>query len=115
MSLWILNLTHLWPTVLLTPLTLFRWMARQDRKISGAIKAYSEYVKAAKGGWLVGNTYSIADIAVGCSLEWVDFFSLCKDWKKQYPELAKWWGELSKRESFRQTVPVMFDMKDKVV
>lgn len=90
-------------------------MARQDRKIAGALKAYSELVKAANGGYLVSNTYSIADIAVGCAIEWVDFFGLCKDWKEQYPELAAWWAKLSQKETFKQTVPVMFDMKDRVV
>lgn len=92
-----------------------RWLARQDRKISGAMKAYSEYVKAAKGGWLVGDTYTIADIAVGCAVEWVDFFELCKGWREEHPELATWWEKLSRRESFKDTVPVMFDMKDPVI
>lgn len=79
------------------------------------MRAYSEYVKAANGNWLVGDTYSIADIAVGCAIAWVDFFGISKDWKEQYPELADWWKKLSQRDSFQQTVPVMFDMKDRVV
>lgn len=95
--------------------SLNRWLARQDRKISGALKAYSAYVKSADGGWLVNSTYSIADIAVGCALAWVDFFGLEKEWHSQYPELAAWWEKLSQRPSFKDTEPVMFEMKDKVV
>lgn len=80
------------------------------------MKAYSAYVKSAQGGdYLIDNTFSIADIAVGCAIDWVDFFGVCEGWRKKYPELASWWEKLSQRESFRQTVPVMFDMKDRVV
>lgn len=79
------------------------------------MKAYSEYVKAADGKWLVEDTYSIADIAVGCAIAWVDFLKVSKDWRGEYPELAKWYEALSKRESFEQTAPVMFDVKAKVV
>lgn len=79
------------------------------------MKAYSEYVKSAKGDWLVDQTFTIADIAVGCAIEWVDFFGVCQGWKNEYPELATWWEKLSQRDSFKQTVPVMFDMKDRVV
>ena len=63
----------------------------------------------------MGGVYSIADIAVGCAVEWVDFFDLCEGWREGYPELGKWFEELSQREAFKQTKPVMFDMKDKVV
>ena len=85
------------------------------RKIEGSMRAYSEYVKAAKGGWLVEDTYSIADISVGCAIEWVDFFGLCEGWREQYPELAAWWDKLKERETFKQTAPVMFEMKEPVV
>ena len=85
------------------------------RKIEGAVKAYSEYAKAAGGEWLVGDTYSIADISVGCAVEWVDFFGLCKGWREEYPELGKYWARLQERESFKQTVPVMFEMNEPVV
>lgn len=94
---------------------LIRWAARQDRKIDGSLKAYNEYVKAAKGGWLVGDTYTIADIAVGCAVEWVDFFGVRPDWRKEHTELAEWMEKLSQRETFKETVPVMFDMKEKLV
>ncbi|EME41852.1 hypothetical protein DOTSEDRAFT_135035 [Dothistroma septosporum NZE10] len=91
------------------------WLARQSRKIEGAMRAYSDSVKAANGGWLVGGVYSIADIAVGCAVDWVDFFGLCTGWREKYAELAKWYEQLSQRETFQKTKPVMFDMKDKIV
>lgn len=85
------------------------------RKIEGAMRAYSEYAKAAKGEWLIGETYTIADISVGCAVEWVDFFGLCEGWKEKYPELSAYWKKLQGREAFKQTVPVMFEMKEPVV
>ena len=53
------------------------------RKIDGATKAYAEYAKAAKGQWLVGDTYTIADISVGCAIEWVVFFGGCEGWNEE--------------------------------
>ena len=79
------------------------------------MKAYDKYVRDAKGGWLVGDVYSIADIAVGCAVEWVDFFGVRPEWRKDLPELADWMGKLSQRDTFKETVPVMFDMKERVV
>ena len=79
------------------------------------MKAYAAYVDYAQDGWLVGGTYSIADIAVGCAIDWVDFFRIEKEWRTQYPALAKWWQTLSERKTFKDTTPVMFEMRDKVV
>lgn len=61
------------------------------------------------------DTYSIADISVGCAMEWVDFLGFCEDWREQYPELADWWAKVQERETFKETVPVMFEMKEPVV
>lgn len=69
----------------------------------------------ANGGWLVGDTFTIADIAVGCAAEWVDFFGVRPEWRKDLPALATWLEKLSQRETFKETVPVMFDMKERVV
>ena len=63
----------------------------------------------------MGDVYSIADTSVGCAVDWVDFFGLCKGWRQEYPELAAWWEKLSQRETFKATVPVMFEMKEPVV
>lgn len=92
-----------------------RWKARQDRKVDGAMKAYDDYVQAAKGGWLVGGEYSIADIAVGCAAEWVDFFGIRPEWRKQHTHLAAWLEKLGQRDTFQKTQPVMFEMKERVV
>lgn len=92
-------------------------MARQLRKVYGAIKAIDEFVRASESGFLIGDELTIADIAAGSMLGMMDMvetqFGLIK-WKEEYPELLKWWGKLEERESFRETRPVMFDLREKV-
>lgn len=92
------------------------WLARQQRKIDGGMAAFESFAKA-KGDskWLIGDTFTIADIAVACTVAMIEFIDLRKGWQDKYPALASWWTEIEKRESFASTVPVMFDMKDAVV
>lgn len=95
-------------------------MSRQLRKVYGAIKALDGFVKARNGGseFLIGDELTIADIAAACMLGMMNMvetqFGLIK-WKEEYPELVRWWETLEERESFRETRPVMFDLKEKVV
>lgn len=87
----------------------------------GAIRAIDTFVKAARdrnSDFLIGDELTIADIAAGCMLGMMDMvetqFGLIK-WKEEYPELVGWWERLEERESFRETRPVMFDLREKVV
>ena len=89
------------------------WMDRQLRKIEGGFRAFDELVKNRKGEYLIGDgkTLTIADIAVVCAVSQIDFGGFKPDWKKAYPELAKWWKAMDEREIFKSTRPVMFDIK----
>jgi glutathione S-transferase len=49
--------------------------------------------------------YSLADIAVGCALGYLDFRFPQLDWRGPYPNLAKLAQQLAARPSFQQTVP----------
>ena len=93
------------------------WMARQLRKVYGAVRAVDGFVGARRSDFLVGDELTIADIAAGSMLGMMDMvetqFGLIK-WKEEYPELVKWWEKLEERESFRETRPVMFDLQEKV-
>ncbi|MFA6040863.1 MAG: glutathione S-transferase N-terminal domain-containing protein [Methylophilus sp.] len=64
-----------------------------------------------KKKWCVNETFSLADIALGCMLGYLDlrFKHLRwenKTWQDKYPSLAKHYGVLIKRPSFKQTMPV---------
>lgn len=95
-----------------------KWIARQDRKIDGAMRAFDEYVVAAeKEGreFLVGGELTIADIAVVSAVGFVDFGEVRPGWKKEHPKLAAYFERVDAREEFVDTRPVMFDLKEQVV
>lgn len=97
------------------------WIARQQRKVAGGVKAMNELVKRPREGeYLVGDgkTYTIADIAVACAVGQLDFAGEMpgagnggEGWKAQYPELAEWFAKMDAREHYASTRPVMFDIK----
>ncbi|HEY0562398.1 MAG TPA: glutathione S-transferase N-terminal domain-containing protein [Methylophilus sp.] len=64
-----------------------------------------------KKKWCVNETFSLADIALGCMLGYFDlrFKQLRwdnKTWQEIFPNLAKHYAVLVKRPSFKQTMPV---------
>ena len=79
------------------------WMARQQGKIDRALKAMSEELGSRPG--CSGELYNLADIAVGCALGYLDLRMPDLNWRKLYPNLGKLFDKLSKRASFKDTVP----------
>ena len=59
-----------------------------------------------KKKWCVNETFSLADIALGCMLGYVDLRFKQLKWQEQFPNLAKHYSVLIKRPSFKQTMPV---------
>lgn len=59
-----------------------------------------------KKKWCVDETFSVADIAVGCMLGYVDLRFKQLNWQEKFPNLAKHYSVLIKRPSFKQTMPV---------
>lgn len=55
--------------------------------------------------WCSGNAFSLADIATGVALGYLDFRFPQIDWKKRYPNLAKLADKLGARSSFIDTAP----------
>ena len=56
--------------------------------------------------WCNGDRYSLADIAVGCCVGWLNFRKPGGvDWHKEYPGLAKHYEKLMERPAFADTVP----------
>ena len=56
--------------------------------------------------WCHGERYSLADIAVGCCLGWVEFRKPGNiDWRGEYPNLDRFYSKLMERPAFADTAP----------
>jgi len=79
------------------------WIFRQQGKIERALKAMSDDL--GNRTWCAGDHYTLADIAVGSALGYLDFRMQDINWRKEYPNLAKLAEKLNKRVSFVDTAP----------
>ena len=79
------------------------WIERQMGKVRAGLAAMDSELDDKP--WCVGNGYSLADIAVGVCLGWLDFRYAKMDWKKGHANLARAFAKLSERQSFADTVP----------
>lgn len=80
-----------------------KWTARQMDKIHAGIAAMSQGI--AEKPWCNGQSYTLADIAVGCALGYLDFRFPRIDWRSSYQNLARLGDKLSARQSFIDTAP----------
>jgi glutathione S-transferase len=55
--------------------------------------------------WCAGNGYSLADVALGCALGWLEFRMPHLDWKQTHGNLARHFAKLSERPSFTESTP----------
>jgi glutathione S-transferase len=55
--------------------------------------------------WCSGDSYSLADIAVGCALGYLDLRHPDLDWRGQHANLARLAEKLGKRPTFAETAP----------
>lgn len=55
--------------------------------------------------WCVDDTFSLADVALGCMLGWLDLRYQDLGWRDTYPNLARHFDEMMKRPSFSETAP----------
>ncbi len=79
------------------------WIARQQGKIDRALKAMSE--ELGNRNWCSGDHYSLADIAVGCALGYLDMRLPDTHWRRDYQNLEKLSEKLNKRPSFVDSAP----------
>lgn len=79
------------------------WIERQREKILRSLEMMSE--ELGEQPWCTGNTFSLADIAVGASLGYLIFRFSALDWRTAHPNLARLYDELMERPSFAETVP----------
>jgi len=79
------------------------WIDRQMGKVSSGLAALD--ADLGEKPWCAGHGCSLADIAVGVCLGWLDFRYPKMDWKKDHSNLARHFAKLSERPSFAETVP----------
>jgi len=78
---------------------------RQLEKVTRGLEVLN--LDITKKKWCVNETFSLADIALGCVLGYLDVRHNQLNWQDKYPNLAKHYSLLVKRPSFKQTMPVV--------
>ena len=79
------------------------WVDRQMHKVNASVAAISAGL--ADKSWCSGIHLSLADIAVGCALGYLDFRFPQIDWRTPHPNLGKLADRLATRQSFIDTHP----------
>jgi glutathione S-transferase len=79
------------------------WLDRQRRKVDLGLKELAS--ELGDKTWCNGEAYSLADIATGCALGYLDLRHAAIDWRAAYPNLVKLAVRLAKRPSFAETAP----------
>lgn len=80
-----------------------KWIARQQSKVDAGLEAMARGL--GEKPWCNGHAYTLADIAVGCTLGYLDFRFAAIDWRAQHPNLARLYEKLVARPSFTDTRP----------
>ena len=79
------------------------WVDRQLGKVEASVKAMSQGV--GDKPFCTGIHLSLADIAVGCALGYLDFRFPEIDWRTPYPNLERLYAKLMQRPSFQDSQP----------
>ncbi|MEO8848504.1 MAG: glutathione S-transferase N-terminal domain-containing protein [Casimicrobiaceae bacterium] len=77
------------------------WVTRQRQKIEAGVAEMSN--ELADRPWCNGEAYTLADIATGCTLGYLDLRLPDFDWRERYPNLARHAEKLGKRAAFIET------------
>ncbi|MBU6436041.1 MAG: glutathione S-transferase N-terminal domain-containing protein [Betaproteobacteria bacterium] len=79
------------------------WVDRQLGKIDTAVKAMARAL--GDKAFCVGIHYTLADIAAGVALSYLDLRFAQIDWRNQHANLARLYDKLAQRQSFIDTAP----------
>jgi glutathione S-transferase len=84
------------------------WIRRQMDKVNSGLKAMSDDLDLQKGHtvWCTGEVFTLADIAVGCTLGYLEFRFPELDWRRTHPNLSELYDRLLQRQTFKDTMPV---------
>lgn len=79
------------------------WLARQRGKIDAALRWMASSL--ADEPWCCDNRYSLADVAAGCALGYLDLRFPEIDWRDRHPNLTRLADKLAARPAFLDTAP----------
>ncbi len=79
------------------------WIDRQMSRVQAALQAMSQGL--GDKPWCAGIHFTLADVAVGCALGYLDYRFAHIDWRATHPNLHKFSDKLSARQSFIDTAP----------
>jgi glutathione S-transferase len=79
------------------------WIDRQMSRVDAALVAMSKGV--GDKPWCMGIHFTLADIAVGCALGYLDFRFPAIGWRERHANLARLSDKLAQRQSFIDTRP----------
>ena len=80
-----------------------QFVEKQMEKVQRGVQAMAEDV--GEGAWTHGNSFTMADIALGAALGYLSFRITDFHWREKYPNLSKLYDKLMLRPSFAETVP----------
>ncbi|MGI4848999.1 MAG: glutathione S-transferase C-terminal domain-containing protein [Janthinobacterium lividum] len=80
-----------------------QWLKRQRAKVDSGLKAMAAGL--GETTYCAGNYFTLADIAVGCTLGWLSFRFPEIDWRSDHPNLARLFARISERPSFKDSLP----------
>ncbi|MCY7315726.1 MAG: glutathione S-transferase N-terminal domain-containing protein [Rubrivivax sp.] len=79
------------------------WIDRQMSRVMAALQSMNRGL--GDKPWCNGNHFTLADVAVGCALSYLDFRFAQIDWRGLHPNLHKLHDKLATRQSFIDTAP----------
>jgi glutathione S-transferase len=79
------------------------WIDRQMSRVQAAAAAMSKGL--GDKPWCMGNQFTLADIAVGCAIGYLDFRFPAIAWREKHANLARLSDKLALRQSFIDTRP----------
>jgi glutathione S-transferase len=81
------------------------WLMLQEKTLFRGLEALSEAL--GEKPWYIDKNMTLADIACGCTLGYLDLRFPEIDWRAAHPNLARLADMLATRASFMETVPVV--------
>ena len=79
------------------------WIDRHSQKMRRGVQDMANELDDRV--WCSGEQYSLADIATGCALGYLDLRHPAVDWRTDFPNLVRLADKLAKRPSFAETAP----------